>query len=322
MEDLEILQSFAGGGEQDRLAGDGGHGKRGTTTRVAIELRKHDAGEIHALVERLRRLHGILTDHRIDDEQDLIRLHRVADVAGLLHQLLVDAQTTGGIDDHRVVQLLLGELDGVTRHLHRIAAGLAGGGHGLAAVGLHALLRRVHRYAGAFADHLELRHRVRTLQIGRDEQRRVAGILQPISQLAGQGGLTGTLKTGEHDDRRRVLREVQRTVHTRAEHAGELLVDDLHDLLGRIQRLRHLGAERAFADAAGEGAHHVKSHIGIQQRTADLAYRAVDVGVGKLAFALQMLEGIRELVCQRTKCCHNGFSLAASREITQGEPFH
>lgn len=280
---------------------------------VTIELGQHHAGEVHALVERLGRLHGVLADHRVDDEQNLVRLHGIADIAGLLHQLLVDAETTGGIDDHRVIQLLLGKLDRVTGDLHRIAGGLAGGDDRFAAVGLHALLRCIHRNAGTLADHLQLRHRVRTLQIGRDQQWGVAGILQPIAQLAGQRGLAGALKAGEHDDRRRILCEVQRAVHTGAKHRGEFLVDDLHHLLRRVERFGNLGAERAFADAAGEGTHHVERHIGVEQRAADLADGTVDISLGKLALALQMLERIREPVCQRTKCCHNVPQSSVSR---------
>ena len=313
VEDLEVLQSFAGGGEQDRLAGHGGHRQRGAAAGVAIELGQHHAGEIHALVERLGRLHGILADHRVDDEQNLVRLHGIADVASLLHQLLIHAETACGIDDHRVVKLLLGELHGVTGHLHRVAGGLAGGDDRFAAIGLHALLRRVHRHAGAFADHLQLRHRVRTLQIGRNKQRSVAGILQPVAQLAGERRLTGALKAGEHDDRRRILCEVQRAVHAGAKHRGEFLVDDFHHLLRRVERFGNLGAERAFADAAGEGTHHVERHIGVEQRAADLADGTVDISLGKLALALQMLERIREPVCQRTKCCHNVPQSSVSR---------
>ena len=305
VEDFEILQSFARRSEQDRLAGNGCDGKRGTATSIAIKLGKHHAGEVHAFVERLRRLHGILTDHRVDDEQDLIRLHGIADIAGLPHQFLINTETACGIDDDRVIQLLPGERHGIAGHLHRVSGGQARRGNGLTAGGLHALFRRIHRYAGTLADHLQLRHRVRTLQIGRDKQRGMAGILQPIAQLAGERRLTGALKACEHDDRRRILREVQRTIHAGAEHVSELFVDDLHDLLRRIQRLRNLSAERTLADTAGKGTHHVERHIGVEQRAANLTDRTVDIGLGKLAFALQMLEGIREPVCQRTKCCHN-----------------
>ena len=305
VENLEILQTFASGSEQNRLAGNGGDRKRGTATGVAIKLRKHHAGEVHALIERLRRLHGILTDHRVDHEQDFVRLHGVANIASLLHQLFVNAETACGIDDDRVVQLLFGQRNSVTRHLHRIAGGQTRGSNGFATVGLHALFRSVHGHACTFANHLQLRHCVRTLQIGRDQQRSVAGILQPVAEFACEGGFTSTLKTGEHDDGRRILRKIQRSVNASAKHGRQLFVDDLHDLLGRIQRLGNLGAERTLADSAGEGTHHVERHVGVEQRAADFADRTIDISLGKLAFALQMLERIREPICQRTKCCHN-----------------
>ena len=108
VEDLEVLEPFAGRGEQDRLAGHARHRQRRTAAGVAVELGQHHAGEIHALVERLGRLDGVLADHCVDDEQDLVGVHGIADVAGLLHQRFVDAQSAGGIDDDRVVQLLLG----------------------------------------------------------------------------------------------------------------------------------------------------------------------------------------------------------------------
>ena len=299
MEDLEVLQPLAIGCEQDRLAGHGRHGQRGTTAGVAIELGEHHAGEIHTLIERLGGLDGVLADHRVDDEQDFVGVHGIADVASLLHQLLVHAQTTGGIDDHRVVELLLGEFDGIAGHLHRVAGGLARSCDGLAAIGLDALFGSIDGHAGAFADHLQLRHRVRTLQIGRHQQRRVAGILEPVAELAGQRGLTGTLKAGEHDDRRRVLCEVQRTIDPLAEHVGELLVDDLHHLLGGVERVGHLGAQCTLTHLAGEGTHHVERHVGVEQRAADFTDRTVDIRLGKLALALEMLERIRESVCQR-----------------------
>ena len=133
----------------------------------------------------------------------------------------------------------------------------------------------------------------------------MAGILQPVAEFAGERRLAGALQAGQHDDRRRVLGEVQRPVHALAEHIRQLLVDDLDHLLRRVERFGHFGAERTFADARGEGTHHVERHIGVEQRAADFADRTIDISLGKLAFALQMLERIREPICQRTKCCHN-----------------
>ena len=258
-------------------AGDAGHRQRRAASGIAVELGQHHAGEIHALVEGLGGFHGVLTDHRIDDEQDLVGLHGITNVARLLHQGLIDAQTAGGVDDHHVVQLLLGEFDAVARHLHRVAGGQARGGDRVAAIGLHTLLGGVDGDSGAFSHHLQLGDGVRTLQIGGHQQRGVAGVLEPVAQFAGKRGLARALQAGEHDDRRRVLGEIQRAVHPLPQHVGELLIDDLHDLLGGIQRFGNLGAERALADPAGEGPHHVKRHVGVKQCAANLADGAVDI---------------------------------------------
>ena len=84
---------------------------------------------------------------------------------------------------------------------------------------------------------VELLHRVRALQVGRDEQRGVPLRLEPAAELAGQGRLTGTLQTGQHDHRRRLLGQPD-PAGLAAEDLDELLVDDLDDLLRRVQRLR------------------------------------------------------------------------------------
>ena len=67
----------------------------------------------------------------------------------------------------------------------------------------------------------------------------MALLLEVHGQLAGQGGLAGALQAGEQDHGRRVLGELQPT-GLAAEQLDELLVDDLDDLLGGVQRARDL----------------------------------------------------------------------------------
>ena len=78
VERLEVGDLLAHGREQDRLARDGDDRQRGTTAGVAVELGEDDAVDADGLVERDRRLHGVLTDHGVDDEQGLVGLHGVA----------------------------------------------------------------------------------------------------------------------------------------------------------------------------------------------------------------------------------------------------
>ena len=71
-----------------------------------------------------------------------------------------------------------------------------------------AALGREDRHAGPLADDLELGDGVRALQVGGDEDRGVALVLEPAGQLAGERRLAGALQAGEHDHGRRVLREL------------------------------------------------------------------------------------------------------------------
>jgi hypothetical protein len=122
-------------------------------------------------------------------------------------------------------------------------------------------------------------------------------LLQPARQLAGERRLTRALKTREHDHRGRLLGELQ-PPRLAAEDDDELLVNDLDDLLRRVQRLRDLGAAGPFLDPVDELFHHRERHIGFQQREPDFARGGVDVGVGQLALAAQLGEDPGQAIAQ------------------------
>ena len=103
MEVLELVELLADRDELDRLAGDGANGERGAAARVAVQLGQHDAVEGDPLEERLGDVDRLLARHRVEDEQDVRRLRRVADAPELLHQRLVDLQPARGVDDDDVV---------------------------------------------------------------------------------------------------------------------------------------------------------------------------------------------------------------------------
>ena len=133
--------------------------QRRTTAGVAVELGQHHAVEADAVAERLAVVDRVLADHRVDDEQDLVGLDRVADVGGLLHHLGVDAEPAGGVDDDDVVHACGVACSIESRgDLDRVADAVAG-------------LGRVHRDAGPLADDLELLDGVGALEVGGDQQR-------------------------------------------------------------------------------------------------------------------------------------------------------
>ena len=103
VEDLEVLHALADRRVHDRPAGHRGHRQRGATAGVAVELGQDDAGEVDALLERLRRLDRGLADHRVDDEQDLVRAGWPRGCPPPAASGLVDGQPAGGVDDDHVV---------------------------------------------------------------------------------------------------------------------------------------------------------------------------------------------------------------------------
>jgi hypothetical protein len=156
-------------------------------------------------------------------------------------------------------------------------------------------VRGEHRDTGALTDNLQLGDGVGALQVGGDQQGGVPLLAQPTTELAREGGLTGALEAGEHDHRRCGLGEPQPSGLT-PEDADEFLVDDLDDLLGRIQRLRDLGPDRPLPDGSGESADDGHRDVGVEQGTADLADRRIDVRFREPALAAQRLEGGGEAI--------------------------
>ncbi len=283
VEEFEVVQAFAGGRKHDRFAGHGRHGQCGTAAGIAVELGQDDAGEVDALVKCQRRVHGVLADHGIDYEQDFVGNDRPADLAGLFHHVRVDAEASGGVHDHDVVQGAAGLFDAGAGDGDGIAGGVLefGGGAGV---------RSEHGHTGALADHLKLGHGVGALQVTGDEHRAVALGLEPLGELAGEGCLAGALQAREHDDGGAGLGEAD-PAGLAAEDLDEFLVDDLHDLLARIQRAGHLGAEGTLAHPAGEFADNGDCDVCVQQGAADLADRGVNIRLGQAALATEILEG-------------------------------
>jgi hypothetical protein len=67
-------------------------------------------------------------------------------------------------------------------------------------------------------------------------------------------------------------------------------MDDLDDLLRRVEGLRHLGAPRPLLQPGDELLDHRQRDVGFQQRQADLPRGGVDVGVGEPTLRAQLGE--------------------------------
>ena len=102
MEGLEGVGLFAGADELDGLAGDVADGEGRAAAGVAVHLGEDDAGEAEALVEVLGGVDGVLAGHGVGDEEDLLRVEQLFELLHLVHQLFVDVEAAGGVDDEGV----------------------------------------------------------------------------------------------------------------------------------------------------------------------------------------------------------------------------
>ena len=108
-------------------------------------------------------------------------------------------------------------------------------------------------------------------------------------QLGAVGGFTGALKTHHHHNGGALGGEGQLGVGA-AHQLHQLLVDDLHDLLGGGEAVQHVCADAALRDLGHKVLDHLIADVGFQQGQADLPHTLPDVGLRQAALAPQAFE--------------------------------
>ena len=259
--------------ELHRLAGDLLDRKSRAAACIAVHLGQDEAVESESFVKLLGALDGVLPEHRVGDEQDLVRPDLVFDLGELLHELFVDVQSSRRIDQEDVVA-------GVSR----FAQGAFAQSEGLIAGGSVPDLD-----VDVFRDDLQLLARRRPVNVHRDEHRAMVVFREPLGELSGGRRLAGALQADHHDDRWRLRREVQPDVLA-AQDLDQLVMDDLDDLLPRAQALHHFLSERLLLHGIRELLHDLEVHVGFEQGDSDFLERLVEVLFADAAFALEVLE--------------------------------
>src|SRR5664280_2877191 len=115
-----IVELLAGGREGDGPPDDLLDRQGRTAPGVAVELGEDHPVQGERGMEGLRGGHRVLTGHRIDDQEGVVRLDRPGDVPDLVHQVLVDRQTAGRVHDEHVTTESLGLLEACGGHRHRV----------------------------------------------------------------------------------------------------------------------------------------------------------------------------------------------------------
>ncbi len=141
----------------------------------------------------------------------------------------------------------------------------------------------------SLAEGPELLGRGRAVHVGRDEQDLLAEpLLEVEGELGGRGRLARALQADEEDDGRALLDGERRLLA--AEDGGQLVPDDLEDLLGGREGGQDLLTHGLLADARREVLDDAQVDVGLEERRPDLLERLVDVELGQVAFAAQLLQ--------------------------------
>src|SRR5262249_4225312 len=74
----------------------------------------------------------------------------------------------------------------------------------------------------------------------------------------------------------------------------QLVIDDLDDLLARIDPAYDFLADCLLGDTLDEGIGNIEVDVAIEQRGADLGQALADVGFGKPAATAQLLESVAQ----------------------------
>ena len=182
-------------------------------------------------------------------------------------------QTAGGVQKHHVMAVLTSVEDGLLRRLHRV-------------------LRSPFKHGDAqlFAADLQLLNGGGTVNVAGDQQRVLPLPLHQSGQLAAVGGFTRALQAHQHDHRRAVGVDVD-MLGIAAHELAKLLVDDLHDHLGRGQGFQNVGADAALGDGFGKILDHLVADVRFQQGHADFPHGLLYVGLGQAALSPQLFEG-------------------------------
>ena len=224
------------------------------------------------------------------------------DVPQLLHQVLVDVQASCGIEDDDVVAVVLGVFNGVFGDLHR-------------ADGAHLKDGCIH----LGTNYLQLFNRCRAVDVAGYQQWTVTLLAKHLGQFGRMGGFTGTLQAAHHDDGWNLGGKVDAAVGG-THQLGQLVANNLDDLLGRSEAGKHLFADGFFSHILDKVFGNLVVDVRFQQGHSDLAHRVPDVVFGKLTFGAQLFKGLVELIgksleCHRTipplqvKCSRCGISI-------------
>ena len=265
MKRLQGVGLLAHTDELDRLAGELTHRQRRTTAGITVGLGEDHTGERQRFIKGLGGVGRILTGHGVHHEQGFHRADGPVQALDLAHHVFVDMQTARGIDDQHIHITTAGFFQRRIGNIHRVL--VAGGRE---EVGLHFPRQG-----------FQLLDSGRAVDVsGHHHDFLLLTLLQETRKLGHGGGFTGTLQARHQNNGRRLGGQIQGVVGI-AHGVNQLVVDDLHKRLARVQALQHFLPQGLFLYLLDKLFHHRQGHIGLQQCLAHFAQGVADIVFGQ-----------------------------------------
>ena len=187
-------------------------------------------------------------------------------------------KTAGGIQEDEIIAVFLGIFDGGFGDVHRIG-----------------LPHLEHRDPQLRTHGLQLIDGSGTVDITGRQQRVFALLFHISGQFRTVGGLAGALQAHQHHEAGRLRRDVDLLI-VRAHEGHELFVDDLDDLLRRVQRFQDIRAHGPFRHVLGKVLDDFIADVRFQKCQTHFPHRFLDVGIGQPALASQLFKSLGQLV--------------------------
>jgi hypothetical protein len=265
------------------LARDGAEREGGATTGIAVELGEDDASKTERGMEALGDAYGLLSGGGIADDEDFLRLEKIAELLEFLDERLIEFLSAGGVEDLHIaacrgtpVEALLGDLEHI----------------GLAFFGAE------NRDIDLAAEDGELVDGGWAMEVARDEKWRTALGFQQAGQLGGGGGFSRTVEAD--DENAGGLVEVQ-LGGVASEECAEFLVENFYDLLAGSHAAENSFAEGLLLDLGYEILRNLEVDIGIEQGESNLAEGVRDIRFADLALAAEVFENILKFIRESAK---------------------
>src|SRR5260370_10599456 len=258
-------------------------GKRRATTRVAVELGQDDAGQAEPAMEFAGRAHRVLSDHGVGDEQDFSGLQVALEMAEFAHQFIVDMQAPRRVNEDYIRGGKLGFADGALSDFQGFIGARA----------------RPKAHAHRFGHLCKLLAGRGPINVGGNDQRPVAMASQPFAKLSRGSGFARTLQSDDHPYGRRP--RGKSALGMLAKQLEQCAAHNFEDLLIGRELQQDLRAQGFGADMGEQFVGNVYVDVAIEQGFANSTQRGVQVLLGKLALAAQVLEDALKFLCKVLK---------------------